>query len=231
MIVWRITKCFSLSRQISEESTVIISNHLVDNRQVGTRCLKQYQPSFALTTRTSADLRHHHESMFISTEIGIIQHIIGIKDAYNTYFIKVKSFADHLCTNKQVCSPCREIGNKTFISITCSCRIKIHTSDMGLGESLHDQIFNLLCTISSTFQILTATVRTYVWNAICISAIMACQLIHTFMQSKTYITVGTMRHPSTHITFYHWCKASSILKENSLFTFFQSFTYSSQKLW
>ena len=58
---------------------------------------------------------------------------------------------------------------------------------------------------------------------------MAGKEIDTLMQGKRNITVLAFRHPSTHLTFYHRCKSSPVLEEDSLLSILQGFSYSRQE--
>lgn len=68
--------------------------------------LKDDKTSFSFASSTSADLRHHHIGMLISTEIRIVEHCVSIEDAHYRHLVKVESLGYHLCTYQDIRAPC-----------------------------------------------------------------------------------------------------------------------------
>ena len=64
-------------------------HNLLDDGKVGTLGLEDHKTALALTTGTTADLCHHHESMLIGAEVGIVKHRVGIKDTHHADLVEV----------------------------------------------------------------------------------------------------------------------------------------------
>ena len=59
-----------------------------------------------LTARTATDLRHHHESMLVGPEVGVVEHGVGIEDTHDGHTVEVEALGDHLCTDEEVGATC-----------------------------------------------------------------------------------------------------------------------------
>ena len=81
MVERRIAELASLLKQLLIESSIVILYHLHNNWQFLVSGLQQHMSALALAAGTPAYLRHHHKSMLVGTEIGIVQHGVGIEDA------------------------------------------------------------------------------------------------------------------------------------------------------
>ena len=71
---------------------IIIGNDLMNDRMIDTLGLQYHPSAFVLTSGTSRYLCHQLKSTFIGTEIGIIQHGIGIQYTYYTDMIEIQPF-------------------------------------------------------------------------------------------------------------------------------------------
>ena len=141
-------KQLSFFQQLARELLEIITYDLLDDRQFGILCLQDNKSLPPLTTCTSTDLSHHHKSMFKGTEIGLIEHSVGIQYTNNTDLIKIQSFTNHLGANKQIGTTCGEVCNQTFVGITGTSSVKVHTGHTRLREDVTNLILYLLRTIT-----------------------------------------------------------------------------------
>ena len=82
-------KSQSFLHHILVESLIVITHHLLNQRQFRTLCLQHYQAAASLSSRTSTHLRHHHERMLISTEIRLVKHRIRIEDTHHRHLVEV----------------------------------------------------------------------------------------------------------------------------------------------
>ena len=224
-------KGFTFFQQVAVESSIIIVNHLRDNRQFRRFRLQNHQSSLALSASPSTHLRHHHKGMFVGPEVRIIEHRVGIENTHNAHLVKIQSLGNHLRTDKQIGLSRRKILYQAFIGIAGAGRIKIHTGNTRLREDFSQLIFHLLCSDTTPRQFGTSTVRTFRRNRIRVATIMAGKQIDILMQCERYITVFAFRNPSTDLTLNHRRKTAPILKENSLFATLQGLSYGSQELW
>ena len=136
--------------------------------------------------------------------------------------IKVQSFRNHLCTYQYIRFPLLKIRNDTFISRTGTGGIQIHTGNSGFGKQNLDIIFYLLCTKPTIAQVSTFASRALMGQLIGITAVMASQLIQSFVKCQTHITVFALRHPPARITLNHRSKATPVLKQDDLLLLIQS---------
>ena len=169
--------------------------------------------------------------MLVGAEIGIVEHRISIQDANYTHLIEIKTLRNHLRAYEKIRSAFREVCDKTFVGISCTCCIQIHSGNLGFRKDFRYLVFYLLGTKTTSHDFRTATVRTFRRNRISVTTIMASQQVDTLMQRKRDITVLTFRHPTTYLTFNHRRKTTTILKEDCLLPILQSLSYCSQKLW
>ena len=150
---------------------------------------------------------------------------IGIEDTHHGYTVEVEALGNHLCTDKDVGAPNGEIVDDTFIGLTSTGGIEVHTGDMGLGEEGAHFVFDLLCPVTTSLKFMTATSRTLDRHLISIAAVVARELIQVTMEGEGYITVLAMRHPPTLFALNHRSIAATILEEDGLFASFQGLAY------
>ena len=198
-------------------------NDLFYNRVIDTLRLQNNTSPLILSSGTSGNLRHQLESTFVRTEIRIIQHSICIQNTYHADMVKIQSFRNHLRAYQYISFPLFEICNDTFVSWAGTGSIQIHACNSSLRKQSFDIIFYLLCSKPSIAQVGPFTSRACAGQLICITAIMASQLIQSFMKRQAHIAVLALRHPSTCITFNHRGKATPVLEQDNLFFLRQSF--------
>ena len=127
--------------------------------------------------------------MFEGTEIGVVQHVVGIQDTHHRHFGEIQTLTDHLCSHQDLRLTLREVFDNPFIGIPAARGIHIHPRHFHIWEKLHQLIFYLLCADPSSTNSLTLTVRTYLRHLIHTTTIMASQLIIPFMVGQRYITM------------------------------------------
>ena len=89
MIKRRIAEHFALGKQVFVKGGVIVMHYLLYNRQLWASRLQDNPPAPAASSCPPAYLTHHHKRLFVGTEIGIIQHRIGIKNAHYLHLVEV----------------------------------------------------------------------------------------------------------------------------------------------
>ena len=97
-----IMKHSSLFQDALEEGFVIIVYHLTDDRKRRILGLQNHESPLALSSGSSAHLRHHHEGMLVGSEVWIVQHRVGIQNTHNPHFVKVETFGYHLRTYQKI---------------------------------------------------------------------------------------------------------------------------------
>ena len=91
MIVWRIVECLSLGYQVFIETDIIIMHHLPNDGNLLLLGLQDNQTAPVLAPCPATHLSHHHEAMLIGTEVRIVQHGVGINDAYHGDVVEVQA--------------------------------------------------------------------------------------------------------------------------------------------
>ena len=184
----------------------------------------QNNPSaFILPSGASRHLRHQLESAFVGTEIGIIQHRICIQNAYHADMVEIQPFGNHLRTNQYICLSLLKICNDAFIGRSGTGGIQVHTGNSSFRKQNLDVIFYFLRSESTIAQVCPLACRTLTGQLISIAAIMASQLVQSFMECQADITVLAFRHPSTCVTLNHRSKTTTVLKQDDLFFLVQRF--------
>ena len=119
--------------------------------------------------------------MLVGTEIGIVEHRISIQDANYTYLIEIETLRNHLCAYEKIRPAFREVCDKTFVGISCTCCIQIHSGNLGFRKDFSYLVFYLLGTKTTSHDFRTATVRTFRRNRISVTTIMASQQVNAFV--------------------------------------------------
>ena len=211
-------------RQLSvHHILIIIGDDLVNNRVLDTFGLQHHSSALVLTSGTSRDLRHQLESTLVRTEVGIVQHGIRIQYSNDTYMVEVQSLGYHLRPDEYVRLSLFKVRDNLLVGGTGTGRIQVHPCYGSFREKDFNIIFNLFRTKTAVYQFRPFTSGTSLRKLVGISAIVAGQLIDSFMIGKAYITVLTLRHPTAGTTFYHRSKTTTVLKKNHLFLLLQGF--------
>ena len=154
--------------------------------------------------------------MFVGTEVGIVEHTVGIEDAHHRHLGKIKTFADHLCAHQHIGAAYREIADDPLVGITAASGVEVHARHFGIGEEVHHLVFDLLRAITTTTQVATATAGAHLGYAVSGSTIVATEHAQVSVQRQRHIAMIAMGHPSAGVALYHRGKASAVLKQQHL---------------
>ena len=220
-VVGRIVERLALGNQALVQCHVVVADHLADDGQVLLFRLQDNQSASTFAARTSSHLRHHHEGMFIGTEVGLVQHTVGIDDAHHADLVEIQSLGNHLCTYQYIGAACSEVADDALIAIACASGVQVHTRDAGFGKCLAHLFLYLLSTIAVRPEVSVSTARTLCGHLVDRSAIVARQLVQLAMQRQFHITMLTGGHPATLVALYHGCKTATVLKQDGLFATLQ----------
>ena len=167
--------------------------------------------------------------MFIGTEIGIVEHGVGIEDAHHRDLVEVQSLADHLRADEQIGTTCGEVVDDAFVGLTAAGGVEVHAGDTGFGEDVVHLGLDLLRAIAMRLQLGTTAIGTLRRHLIGIAAIMTRQLVQIAMKGERHVAVLAMRHPSTLLTLNHGRIAATVLEEDGLFAMFQGLAHLQQQ--
>ena len=165
--------------------------------------------------------------MLVCTEVGIVQHGVGIEDAHHADLVEIESLADHLRTDEDIGTSGAEVTDDTLIGIVCTGGIEVHTGHTGFGEDLTHLLLNLLRTKALRTEVGTATAGTLRGNLISIAAIVAGQLVQLPVERQRHVTMLAVGHPSALTAFYHGGEATTVLEQDDLLTTFQGLAHAS----
>ena len=216
MIEGGIAESAPLREQIAEKAPIVVAHHLLNDGQLGVLGLQHHQPALSLPAGTARHLSHHHKSMLVGAEVGIVEHGVGIQDSHHRNAVEVKPLGHHLRANQYVGAPGREVGNQPLIGKAGTGGVKIHPCHARFGEKVHHLVFYFLRSEATARQVRIAAIGTGLRHQISIAAIMACQLPQSFMIGERHIAVLAMGHPSAYAALHHRRKAAAVLEEYHL---------------
>ena len=82
---------------------------MLNHRAVGRACLQDDQALAPFSASTSSHLHKHLERAFVGAEVGLVEHRIGIEDAYDRDTVEVEALRHHLRADEDVIVACRKI--------------------------------------------------------------------------------------------------------------------------
>ena len=135
--------------------------------------------------------------------------------------VKVQPFGNHLRTDKNIRLSLFKIGDDTLVGRACASGIQVHTGNGRFGKQEFDVVLYLFRTETAVAQVRSFASGTDAGQLIGISAIVAGQLVQSFMIGQADITVLTFGNPPARMAFYHRGKPPAVLKQNDLFFPFQ----------
>ena len=118
--------------------------------------LTHYNLQAQVVLTAIAVLYHHHKGMLVGSEVGIIEHGVGIQYAHHTHLVEIQSLADHLRANEQIGLTRREIVYQPFVGIAGTGGVQIHTGDTSLGEYIRQLVFDAFGTQTSPHEFCTS---------------------------------------------------------------------------
>ena len=221
----RIAEQLALCHKRCVEGAVVVAHHLVYQRQLLVACLQYHQSALAFSAGSSSHLTHHHKSMLVGTEVGIVHHRVGIEYSHHTHLVEIQSLANHLRTNKYVCASGGKVGYYPFIGIPCTGGVKVHSRHRCLGECLTHKVLNFLCAVATAPQMRVLTAGTFRRYGIGVAAVVAGELVGSFVQCEAHVAVLTPRHPSALFALKHRGKAAAVLEQYCLLAALQCLAY------
>ena len=224
-IVRRIAEELTLRQLVEVQLLVVIPHHLLDDRQIGRLGLKDDQPLLVLPSGTTCHLSHQLESPFVASEVGIVQHRVGIENTHHTDVLKVQPLGNHLRTYQYIGLSLLEVGNDFLVSRTGTGGIQIHSCHPCFGKDELDIILDALRAETFMLKLHASTSRTRAGHLVGASAIVASEHIQALVIGQAHVAILALGHPTTGVTLYHWGKTTTVLEEDDLLFSFQSIVY------
>lgn len=163
--------------------------------------------------------------MFVAAKVRDVEQGIGIEYANDRNVVEVKSFGNHLGAYENIRFV---VGKPRYDVIVLPPRIgcvKIHTQDGSLREKSADVFLHLLCACTDAGESCLVACWTPLWYVDGMTAVMADENVLSLVIGEGNIAMGASRHPSALLALDEAGKATAILKENNLFSFFKSLTH------
>ena len=183
-----------------------------------------------LSSGTPAHLRHHHECMLIGSEVGIVEHRVGIEDAYHRHAVEVQSLRNHLRADEHIGSPRGKVTDEPLVGVARASGVEVHASNAGFGEEIAQLVFNLLGAIAAASQVGAFARRTTRGHGVGVAAIMAGQRVRILVQRQRHIAVFASRHPAAGVALHHRRKATAVLEEDDLLLIVERLSHGRQQL-
>ena len=216
MVERRIAEGAALVEQVVEKGLVVVDHHLLDDGQLRTLGLQQHHSPFTFSPCPAAHLRHHHEGMLVGTEIGVVEHRVSIEDSHHGNAVEIQTFGNHLRTDEQIGTTCREVADDALVGRTGARGVEIHTRHLCLRENRHNLVLDFLRSIAASLQFRGTAAGAHRRHLITAPTIVASHLLGVFMIGERHITVRAMRHPTALPTFYHRRKTATVLEQDNL---------------
>ena len=169
--------------------------------------------------------------MFVGTEVGVVQHGVGIEDADDADAVEVETLGNHLRADEQVGAPGAEVADEPFVGIAGAGGVEVHAADTRFGEDVAHVGLNLLRAVAAGLQLRSATGGAGHGHLVDGTAVVAYQLVHLAVQRQRDVTVLTVGHPAALLTLYHRGIAAAVLEEDGLLATFQGFTQTGEQQW
>ena len=99
---WRIFEVPSFGHLLVEHAPVVVLRYLAHYVRVGMFGLENDFTGFMFSAGTTGYLRQGLETAFVTAEIGLVEHGVGIEYSYNADIGEVESFGHHLCANQNI---------------------------------------------------------------------------------------------------------------------------------
>ena len=154
-------------------------HYLRYERRVGTLRLQNHQSPLVFSSSPSGHLRHHHVGVFVSPEVGIVHHGVGIEYANYAYAVEVQPLAYHLRAYQYVGLAACEVADDAFVSVASAGSVEIHACYTGLGEQFQYVVFNLLRAVALCLQVGAAARRALCGHLVSAAAVVAGQRVGT----------------------------------------------------
>src|SRR5512138_3096116 len=129
----------------------------------------------------AAYLFHQLVAALMGSEIGEIEHIVGVQDTDQADIIKIKSFGDHLCTDQHLYPSFFKIVNDALMGIFRAGRIEVHATNGRFWENVSQLLLHLLRPESFHEDASALALRACYRHVFRIAAVVALDLIFLLM--------------------------------------------------
>ena len=204
---------------------VVVGSYLSDDVSVGRTGLEDDMARAIVASGTSSHLAERLECALIATEVGEVEHGVGIKNAHNRNVVEVEAFSDHLGTDEDVGAMVGKVGDDGFVLLPCLGCVEIHTEGCRPFKQFVDLFFNLFRACTHIHEPFSLTRRALCGDMCGIAAIVAGEGGGLLVEGEGHVAVGASGHPSALLALNERRVAATILKENDLFFSVQCFLH------
>ena len=167
--------------------------------------------------------------MLIGTEVGLVEHGVGIEDAHDADAVEVEALGDHLCADEQVGASGREVADDALVGIARAGGVEVHACHAGLWEDVAQLVLDLLRAIAPPLQFLLPQAGTLGRDPVGVAAVVAGQLVHGSVERERDVAVLAAGHPSALLALNHRGVAAAVLEEDGLLAALQGLSDTRQQ--
>jgi hypothetical protein len=206
--------------QLSDEETVIIlRNCQLNGVMVGEAGLNEHNPGLVASPRTTCNLGEQLEAFFGCTVMREQKGLVGIQDANDSDFGKVKPFRDHLSSDEDLSLAVAEgVQDAGMFAPAHNC-VPVKPQNLHLREQSPDFRFNSFR--ASTFQCdhRPATLWTALLKSLPVTAVVASHRVVGCVVNKRHCTVGALSDEVAFLAHGDAGVAPSVQEQNDLLAF------------
>ena len=212
----RIAEHAALLEQVAGERLEVARHDLLYHGQVGALGLQYHKSALVAPARSAAHLREHLKRLLVGTEVGIVEHGVGIQNAHDRDAREVEPLGYHLRADEYVGSAAGEVVDDASVGASRARRVEVHAGDARLGEQLAHAVLNLLRAVASTEQFGALAVGALLRHGVGVAAVVAGEQVHRTVIGERHVAVLALRHPSAHLALHHRREAAAVLEQQHL---------------
>ena len=218
----RIAEHAALLKQVAGERLEVARNDLLYHWQVGTLGLQYDESALVAPSGSATHLREHLKRLLVGTEVGIVEHGVGVEYAHNGNPREVEPLGYHLRADEYVGSAAGEVVDDASVG-SCRARgVEVHAGYACFGEQLAHAVLNLLRAVAATEQFGALAVGALLRYGVGVAAVVAGEQVHRAVIGERHVAVLALRHPSAHLALNHRRKAAAVLEQQHLLLVAQS---------
>ena len=126
-----------------EHLPIVVGRNLTDDVAVGRACLEDDMACMVLAPCSSCHLAEGLEGTLIASEVGQVEHGVGIEDANHRDIVEIESFGHHLGAYEDVGLVVGEIVDDVLVVGAGTGGVEIHAEGGGSFEQFRNLFLNL----------------------------------------------------------------------------------------
>lgn len=178
--------------------------------------LDDHRSRLAAAAGAASDLRHQLERPLAGPEVGVVQQVVRIQNAYEGHASEIESFRNDLRADQNVGPPLLERLHDPAVSPRRLRRIGVEPIDRGFGENGGEFLLYFLGSEPARQQASRPARRAYGRYGDPVAAIVAAERAVALMISQRHVAVGAVGGPAAVTALDVRRKAPPILEQDRL---------------